>query len=109
MSVVVTPEIGLSTYLALASILFGLGFMGVATGRHLMRTLMCVELMLNAVNLALVAINNAVNPGDLSGQVFAIFVLTVSAAEAAVGIAIVIALFKNTGSVDADAFQQLKG
>jgi NAD(P)H-quinone oxidoreductase subunit 4L len=110
MSVVTpTPEIGLSAYLALASLLFGLGFMGVATARHLIRTLMCVELMLNAVNLVLVAINNAINPGDLSGQVFAIFVLTISAAEAAVGLAIVIALFKQTGSVDAEAFQQLNG
>jgi NAD(P)H-quinone oxidoreductase subunit 4L len=96
-------------YLGVATILFGLGFAGVVSSRHLIRTLMCVELMLNAVNLVFVALNNHVNPSDLSGQVFAIFILTISAAEAAVGLAIVLALFKNTASVDVEEFTRLKG
>jgi NADH:ubiquinone oxidoreductase subunit K len=95
-------------YLAVATILFGVGFAGVVSSRHLIRTLMCVELMLNAVNLVFVSLNNHVNPSDVSGQIFAIFILTISAAEAAVGLAIVLALFKNTASVDVEDFKQLK-
>jgi NAD(P)H-quinone oxidoreductase subunit 4L len=95
-------------YLGVATFLFVIGFAGVVSSRHLIRTLMCVELMLNAVNLVFVSINNHVNPGDVSGQIFAMFVLTISAAEAAVGLAIVLALFKNTATVDLEHFKNLK-
>lgn len=101
-------SVGLVPYIALGTVLFGLGFVGVLSSRHLIRVLLCVELMLNAVNLNLVAFNNHINPNNLSGQVFAIFVLTVSAAEAAVGLAIVIALFRNRGTVDTEAIAELK-
>jgi NAD(P)H-quinone oxidoreductase subunit 4L len=105
----VATGVALNSYLMVSVLLLGLGFIGVMVSRHLIRTLMCVELMLNAVNLALVAINQAVNPADLSGQIFAIFVLTISAAEAAVGLAIAIALFKQTASVDVEAYRALRG
>lgn len=108
MSVEAVAGLGLSPYLLVGTVLFGLGFWGLMWSRHLIRMLMCVELMLNAVNLNLVAINQAVSPGDLSGQVFAIFVLTVSAAEAAVGLAIVIALFRARASVDVETYQTMK-
>ena len=114
--------LGLMPYLTVGILLFGIGLIGVMTSRHLIRTLMCVELMLNAVNLNLVAINNhlpmrmteidlmgkSLMTLDVSGQIFAIFILTISAAEAAVGLAIVIALFKSTNTVDVESFQQLK-
>ena len=80
-------NVGLTHYLILATILFSIGLFGVITSRNVIRVLMCVELMLNAVNINLVAFNNSLNPDVLGGQVFAIFVLTISAAEAAVGLA----------------------
>jgi NAD(P)H-quinone oxidoreductase subunit 4L len=104
----VALSVSVHQYLTVAVGLFVIGFAGVVTSRHLIRTLMCVELMLNAVNLVFVSMNNHVNPSDVSGQVFAIFILTISAAEAAVGLAIVLALFKNTASVDTEHFKQLK-
>jgi len=110
MSADVAATVGITVhqYLAVALTLFSIGFAGVVSSRHLIRTLMCVELMLNAVNLVFVSMNNYVNPSDVSGQVFAIFILTISAAEAAVGLAIVLALFKHTASVDVDDFKALK-
>lgn len=102
-------EIGLYHYLALTIILFSIGVYGVLSSRNAIRVLMCVELMLNAVNINLVAFNNFVNLENLSGQVFGIFILTVSAAEAAVGLAILIALFRTRGSVDMSKFTILRG
>jgi NAD(P)H-quinone oxidoreductase subunit 4L len=101
--------IGLYHYLILAALLFCIGLMGVITSRNLIRMLICLELMLNAVNINFVAFNNYLNLGELSGQVFAIFVLTVSAAEAAVGLAIVIALVRQRATVDADQLNWLNG
>lgn len=100
--------LGLTPYLVVGTLLFSIGLLGILTTRHLVRMLMCLELMLNAVNLNLVAINHVVAPMDLSGQIFAIFILTVSAAEAAVGIAIVIALFRTRATVDVESFEQLR-
>ncbi|XVJ50793.1 MAG: NADH-quinone oxidoreductase subunit NuoK [Vampirovibrio sp.] len=108
-SELISTGISLHQYLGVATFLFGIGFAGVVSSRHLIRTLMCLELMLNAVNLVFVSINNSINPSDVSGQIFAIFILTISAAEAAVGLAIVLALFKNTASVDVETFKQLHG
>lgn len=101
-------EIGLTHYLVLAAVLFAIGLVGVTTSRNLIRVLMCIELMLNAVNINLVAFNNAVNPEHLLGHVFAIFILTVSAAEAALGLAIVLALFRIGSTVDVEAVRRLK-
>ncbi len=107
-------NVTLNHYLVLATLLFVIGFIGVTTSRNVIRVLMCVELMLNAVNINMVAFNNYLNPvafGDflLPGQVFAIFILTVSAAEAAVGLAIVIALYRQRSTVDMEDFTLLKG
>jgi NAD(P)H-quinone oxidoreductase subunit 4L len=101
-------EIGLYHYIGLATILFCIGLYGVLTSRNAIRLLMCIELMLNAVNINLVAFNNFVNMADLSGQVFSIFILTVSAAEAAVGLAILIALYRRRSTVDVERFSALK-
>ncbi len=108
-------NVTLAHYLVLATILFVIGFVGVTTSRNVIRVLMSLELMLNAVNINFVAFNNHLNPvldnGSflLSGQAFAIFILCVSAAEAAVGLAIVIALYRQRATVDMEQFNLLRG
>jgi NADH-quinone oxidoreductase subunit K len=87
--------------------LFTIGAVGVFLRRNVITVLMCIELMLNAANLAFVAFSRAW--GSLEGQVFVFFVLTVAAAEAAVGLAIVIALQRQRDTLDLDAFGSLKG
>lgn len=102
-------HIGLSHYVVLATLLFVIGLAGVLTNRNVVRILLAVELMLSAVNINLVAFNNYLQPGDsLLGQVFAIFVLTVSAAEASVGLAMVIALYRACATADIENFDLLK-
>ena len=90
-----------------SALLFAIGAMGVLTRRNALIVFMCVELMLNAVNLSFVAL--ARMHGSASGQVFVIFVMTVAAAEAAVGLAIVIAVFRHFRSVDLANVNLLKG
>ena len=97
----------LTYYLVLAAILFTIGAVGVLVRRNAIVVFMCVELMLNAVNLSFVAL--ARMHGSASGQVFVIFVMTVAAAEAAVGLAIVIAVFRHFRSVDLANVNLLKG
>jgi NADH-quinone oxidoreductase subunit K len=92
--------------LALSVALFAIGVVGVLTRRNALIVFMCVELMLNAVNLAFVAFSRLHGVG---GQVFVIFVMTVAAAEAAVGLAIVIALFRHRQTVDLDLLGLLRG
>lgn len=101
-------EVGLYHYIILATVLFSIGLLGVLKSRNVIRVLMCVELMLNSVNINLVAFNNYVHPDVLAGQVFAIFVLTVSAAEACVGLAIVIAMFRSRKTADVEKLNLLK-
>ncbi len=91
-------------YLSVA--LFGLGVVGVFLRRNVITVFMCIELMLNAVNLAFVAFSRML--GALDGQILVFFVLTVAAAEAAVGLAIVIALHRNKDTLDVDAFRTMK-
>jgi NADH-quinone oxidoreductase subunit K len=91
-------------YLSLA--LFTLGVVGVFLRRNIITVFMCIELMLNAVNLAFVAFSRA--QGALDGQILVFFVMTVAAAEAAVGLAIVIALHRTRDTLDVDAFNTLK-
>ena len=91
-------EITLNWYLALSAILFAIGVLGVLLRRNAIVILMSVELMLNAVNLTLVAFSQTM--GDVSGQILVFFVMSVAAAEAAVGLAIVIAIFRQRVSVD---------
>lgn len=95
-------------YLILAALLFAMGVYGMCRQRNAVRVLMSIELMLNAVNINLIAFSKYVDPGQLKGQLFAIFILTVAAAEAAVGLAIVLSLYRNTSTVDMDRFNLLK-
>ncbi len=96
--------------LLLSLVLFGLGALGVFLRRNVITVLMCIELMLNGVNLAFVAFSRAATArGALDGQVLVFFVLVVAAAEAAVGLAIVIALQRHRDSLDLDSFGLLKG
>ena len=101
-------EIGLAHYLTVAAILFTLGIFGIFLNRkNVIIILMSVELMLLAANLNLVAFSSFLH--DLVGQVFAMFVLTVAAAEAAVGLAILVTFFRNRGDIAVDDASMMKG
>jgi NADH-quinone oxidoreductase subunit K len=98
--------IGPTHYLVLSALLFTIGTVGVLTRRNVIIVFMSIELMLNAVNLNLVAFSDQMQ--RVSGQVFVVFVITVAAAEAAVGLGIVIALFRNKETVNADEMDLMK-
>ena len=100
------PPSFLDHALLLSLALFAIGVLGVFLRRNVITVFMCVELMLNAVNLAFVAFSRAA--GTLDGQVLVFFVMVVAAAEAAVGLAIVIALHRHRDSLDLDAFNLMK-
>ena len=97
----------LNQFLILSAFLFCTGAYGVLARRNSVLVLMSVELMLNAVNLNLVAF--AAKLGEVSGQVFALFVITIAAAEVGVGLAIVLLIYRNSHTVDLDDADQLKG
>jgi NADH-quinone oxidoreductase subunit K len=100
--------IGLAHYLTVAAILFTLGIFGIFLNRkNVIIILMSIELMLLAVNINFVAFSVVLN--DLVGQVFAMFVLTVAAAEAAIGLAIVVVYFRNRGSIQVEDVNLMKG
>ena len=101
-------EIGLAHYLTLAAILFTLGVFGIFVNRkNVIIILMSIELLLLSVNINLVAFS--ANLGDLVGQIFSLFVLTVAAAEAAIGLAILVVYFRNRGSIYVDDINVMKG
>ena len=102
-------EIGLTHYLTLSAVLFGIGLFGALMKRHAIAILMCIEIMLNAVNISWVAFSRWVAPAELTGQVFAIFIIVVAAAEAAVGLAIVMSVYRARQSVEVDQIDMLKG
>ncbi|MCU0427513.1 MAG: NADH-quinone oxidoreductase subunit NuoK [Candidatus Kapabacteria bacterium] len=93
-------SIPLEYYLALSGVIFCIGAIGVLTRRNAIMIFMCIELMLNAVNLTLVSFSSYL--GDTAGQIFVFFVMTVAAAEAAVGLAIMLALFRTKQTVYVD-------
>ena len=93
-------------YLILAAALFTIGVIGVLTRRNIMIILMSIELMMNAVNINLIAFSNHLQ--QVTGQIFAIFVITVAAAEAAVGLGIVIAMFKNKETMNINDIDLMK-
>ena len=101
-------SVGLEQYLILSAVLFCIGLFGVLTQRNVIKIIMCIEIMLNAVNITLIAFSQYVTPGMLTGQLFAIFVMVVAAAEVAVGIAIIFAVYRNQESVDIENFNVLK-
>ena len=101
-------EIGLGHYLSVAAVLFALGIFGIFLNRkNVIVILMSVELMLLAVNINLVAFSSFL--GDMTGQVFTMFVLTVAAAEAAIGLAILVVFFRNRGTIAVEDINMLKG
>jgi len=101
-------EIGLSHYLSVAAVLFTIGMLGIFLNRkNILVILMSIELILLSVNLNFVAFSNYL--GDLKGQVFALFVLTVAAAEAAIGLAILVVFFRNRGSIAVEDVSTMKG
>jgi NADH-quinone oxidoreductase subunit K len=98
----------LSWYLIVAAVLFCIGIYGVLARRNAVGILMGVELMLNAVNINLVAFWRYLNPTDVAGQAFALFVLVVAAAEAVVGLALIISVYRNRTDIDAENINILK-
>ena len=101
-------EVGLGHYLSVAAVLFTIGIFGIFLNRkNVIIILMSIELMLLAVNINLVAFSTHL--GDLTGQVFAMFVLTVAAAEAAIGLAILVVYYRNRGSIAVEDINMMKG
>ena len=99
--------IPLSYYLAISAVLFTMGALGVLIRRNPLIVFMSVELMLNSANLAFVAFARSFNA--LTGQIFVFFVMTVAAAEVAVGLALIVIIFRNKHSIDVDLMSNLKG
>lgn len=98
----------LEAFLIIGAALFCIGIYGLITSRNAVRVLMSIELMLNAVNLNLLAFSNFLDSSNIRGQVFAIFVITVAAAEAAVGLAIVLSIYRSRDTVDMEQFNLLR-
>jgi NADH-quinone oxidoreductase subunit K len=96
-----------STYLVLGAILFAMGALGVLIRRDPLVIFMCIEMMLNAVNLTLVALSRHLHSMD--GQIFVFFVMTVAAAEVVIGLAIIVSIFRTRESIDVDAVNSMKG
>jgi NADH-quinone oxidoreductase subunit K len=100
--------IGLTHYLILSTCLFGIGVYGVLSKRSAVAILMSIELMLNAVNINFVAVNHFINPDQAVGQLFAIFIIVVAAAEVSVGLALIISIYRHRKSVDLSDFNLMK-
>ncbi|GCE64960.1 NADH-quinone oxidoreductase subunit NuoK [cyanobiont of Ornithocercus magnificus] len=98
----------LQAFLLLAAFLFCIGVWGLINSRNAVRVLMSIELMLNAVNINLMAFSSYIDGSLIHGQVFAVFVITVAAAEAAVGLAILLSLYRNRVTVDMEQFNLLR-
>lgn len=100
--------IPLSWYLGLSAVLFCIGIYGVLSRRNAVSILMGIELMLNAANINLVAFGRFIHPEVLTGHIFTIFVLTIAAAEAAVGLAIIISVYRNMDTINVDNVDVMK-
>lgn len=100
-------ELTLAHYLVLSGIIFTIGMIGVMIRRNLVVMFMSLELMLNAVNINLAAFSNYLQ--DMTGQIFIVFVMAVAAAEAAVGLALIISLFRNKWTINADEINIMRG
>jgi len=98
----------LEWYLGLSAVLFCIGVFGVLSRRNAIAILMGIELMLNAANINLVAFGRFIHPTVLTGHVFAVFVITVAAAEAAVGLAIIISAYRNIAHINADKINVMR-
>jgi NAD(P)H-quinone oxidoreductase subunit 4L len=98
----------LDAFLVVAAALFCIGIYGMITSRNAVRVLMSIELMLNAVNINLLAFSNFLDSTNIRGQIFAVFVITVAAAEAAVGLAIILSIYRSRDTVDMEQFNLLR-
>lgn len=101
--------VGLEHYLILSAVLFSIGLYGALAKRNAIVIMMCIEIMLNAVNIAMVALSRYITPALLTGQVFAIFIMVVAAAEAAVGLAIIISIYRNRETIETTDIDLMKG
>jgi len=104
----ITNSIGLSQYLLLSSLIFSIGIFGVLTKKHIISVLFSIELMLNAVNINLVAFNKFLPDVFVAGQIFALFIIVVAAAEIAIGLAISIVIFRGKGTLVLEDFNLIK-
>ncbi len=104
-------SVSLEHYLILSAVLFCIGMYGALVKRNAVVILMCIEIMLNAVNIALVAFARYLNPEEVvvTGQIFVIFIMVVAAAEAAIGLAIIAAIYRSRRTVDAAEIDLMKG
>nr|WKT05666.1 subunit 4L of NADH-plastoquinone oxidoreductase [Chlorokybus atmophyticus] len=98
----------LDSLLILAASVFCIGIYGLITSRNVVRILMSLELLLNAVNINFIAFSNFVDSIEIKGQVISIFIMTIAAAEAAVGLALILAIYRNRDTVDIESFNLLK-
>jgi NAD(P)H-quinone oxidoreductase subunit 4L len=98
----------LEAFLIISAALFCIGIYGLITSRNAVRVLMSIELMLNAVNINMLAFSNFLDSTNIRGQVFAVFVITVAAAEAAVGLAIILSIYRSRDTVDMEQFNLLR-
>jgi NADH-quinone oxidoreductase subunit K len=94
-------------YLGLGGVIFAVGMFGFLVRRNMFVVLLSIELMLNAVNITMVTFSHYLN--DLRGQIFTIFIMTVAAAEAAIGLAIIVTLFRNKATIQADEIKEMNG
>ena len=101
-------SIGLEHYLILSTLLFSIGLYGALAKRNAVIILMSIELMLNAVNIMLVAFSRYVTPALLTGQVFSIFIMVVAAAEVSVGLAIIMSIYRNRETIDVSKINLMK-
>ena len=101
-------QITLEHYLVLGAVIFCIGLYGALAKRHAIAILMSIELMLNAVNINLIAFSNYLKPAAMTGQVFALFVITIAAAEAAVGLGIVLAIYKVHRTINVEDVDLMK-
>ena len=99
--------IGLEHYMILTTILFMIGLYGVLVRKNLLMLFFATEIMLNAVNIGMTAISN--HYGDLTGQMFAFFIIAIAASEVAIGLGLLIIWFKRHGTIDLDSLQSMKG
>ena len=100
-------EIGLSHYLVLSTILFAIGLIGVMRRKNLLMLFFATEILLNASNIAFAAISHYY--GDLTGQMFAFFIIAIAASEVAVGLGLLIVWYKRTGKIDLDTMTTMRG
>jgi NADH:ubiquinone oxidoreductase subunit K len=99
--------VGIAWYLVVSALIFCIGVAGVLTRRNPLVILLCLELMLNAANLALVAFSR--NSGDMGGQIFALIVMVVAACEVAIGLGLIVALYRRRLPIDVDELRELQG